>query len=89
MRAVVFESFQGLLSVQEVPEPLLPDDGVVIQVRASPVDCAAATGMVGWAMIRTFGCPMFPDMNWREALKRLAVAPNGSRLATASPSPFV
>ena len=35
MRAVVFEQFQGPLAVRQVPEPALPDDGVIIRVKAT------------------------------------------------------
>ena len=35
MRAVVFEQFAGPLAVTDVPDPTPPDDGVVVQVRAT------------------------------------------------------
>ncbi|MEO0570085.1 MAG: zinc-dependent alcohol dehydrogenase family protein [Bacteroidota bacterium] len=35
MRAVVFEKFQGALSVQSVPDPKPKDEGVVLQVTAT------------------------------------------------------
>ena len=37
MRAVLFDSFTEPLHVTEVPEPTAPDDGVVIQVRATGI----------------------------------------------------
>ena len=37
MRAVLFDSFAEPLRVTEVPEPTAPDDGVVIQVRATGI----------------------------------------------------
>lgn len=37
MRAVVYEQFQGLMSVREVPEPQPAPDGVVIRVKASGI----------------------------------------------------
>ena len=35
MKAVVYEAFKGPITVQEVPDPTPPDDGVVIEVKAS------------------------------------------------------
>lgn len=35
MKALVFESFQGPLSIQNVPDPLPAPDGVVIEVKAT------------------------------------------------------
>ena len=37
MRAVVFDAFEGPLSVREVPEPAVPDGGAVIAVEATGV----------------------------------------------------
>src|SRR5688500_16261533 len=37
MRALVFESFGGPLTVQEVPDPEPPADGVVVRVGASGI----------------------------------------------------
>ena len=35
MKAIVFEKFQGQLSLEKVPDPVAKDDGVVIQVTAT------------------------------------------------------
>ena len=35
MKAVVYEAFKGPITIQEVPDPAPPDDGVVIEVKAS------------------------------------------------------
>lgn len=35
MKAIVFEEFQGLLTLKDVPEPTPSDDGVVIKVNAT------------------------------------------------------
>ena len=37
MKAVVFEEFGQPLSIQEVPNPVAPDDGVVIRVQATGI----------------------------------------------------
>ena len=37
MKAVVFEEFGGPLTVRNVPEPALPEDGVVIRVEATGI----------------------------------------------------
>lgn len=37
MRAAIFEQFQQPLSIQTVPDPIAPDDGVVIQVKANGI----------------------------------------------------
>lgn len=35
MRAAVYREFNGPITVEEVPDPVVPDDGVVIEVKAS------------------------------------------------------
>jgi len=37
MRAAIFEQFQQPLSIQNLPDPAPPDDGVVIQVKANGI----------------------------------------------------
>ena len=37
MKAIVFEEFGQPLSIQEVPDPVAPDDGVVIRVQATGI----------------------------------------------------
>lgn len=37
MRAAVYHEFSGPISVEEVPEPSVPDDGVIVRVTASGV----------------------------------------------------
>ena len=35
MRAAVYREFNGPITVEDVPDPAVPNDGVVIEVRAS------------------------------------------------------
>lgn len=37
MKAAVYNQFQGPIGVQDVPDPVCPSDGVVIQVRATGI----------------------------------------------------
>ena len=37
MRALVFDEYGGPLTVREVPDPVPPDGGVVVQVRATGI----------------------------------------------------
>ncbi len=37
MRAVIFREFGGPLNLEQVPDPIAPDDGVVIEVRANGI----------------------------------------------------
>lgn len=35
MRAVVFDQIRGRTAIREAPEPVAPEDGVVVEVRAT------------------------------------------------------
>ena len=37
MKAAIYEQFQGPMSVQTVPDPTLPEDGIVLQVKATGI----------------------------------------------------
>ncbi len=60
MKAAIFEQFQQPLKIQNVPDPILPVDGVVIEVKANGI---CRIGMVGWDMIPMCICRTCRDMN--------------------------
>src|SRR5512135_1044371 len=37
MRAAIYRAFQGPITIEQVPDPAVPDDGVVIQVKANGI----------------------------------------------------
>ncbi len=37
MKAAIFREFQGPIAIESVPDPVVPDDGVVIQVKANGI----------------------------------------------------
>src|SRR5512135_1619781 len=37
MRALLYREFNGPLTIENVPDPVLPDDGVIVEVRANGV----------------------------------------------------
>ena len=61
MKAAVYESFGGPITVRNVPVPNVPDDGVVLQVKATGVCRSDWHGWKGHdGDIRAFGLPFCP-----------------------------
>ena len=68
MRAAVYETFQGPLSVQNLPDPEPAAHGVVLSVQASGVCRSDWHGWMGHTAI--FHCHMSPVTNLPGSLRR-------------------
>ena len=68
MKAVVFEAFNTLPKIQNVPDPKPVNHGVVVKVEATGV--CEVIGMAGLVMILILSFPTCQDMNWREPLRQ-------------------
>jgi alcohol dehydrogenase len=79
MRAAYYETFEGPGTVEDLPDPIPPEDGVVIKVEATGLCLSDWHGWKGHDPDIT--CPMCPATNWPVWFK-----PPGRGSDTGSPA---